>query len=925
MPALRVHAVVRTLTGLIAVLAVLAPSALASVAAPNAVDDSINAYPGGARDVLANDTDGGGGGLVVSANTQPANGTATCSELGACFYKANAGFTGSDSFTYTARNGAGESDTATVSVNVTASTAQSALAARDDDVATLQGKAIEIKPLANDSGPGIARTSNGNPKHGSLTCTGDTCTYQPEAGYTGSDGFTYQITDAAQRTASAAVHILVAPAGTAYGLDTTGGPNSVASGGQASWGLRVLGLPEGISGEELRALGLPSGSGSPSGPHALAGNALQFARGFSGQVGGDGKLNFTANDDALLGESRSQTFPRPLPPISQGTGGDGHVPILVGSKVFAFYHHNPVTSATCVDRATGAVCPGYPKRLQQPDGTGFGTTDVNGPGVVSGTKLWTHLLPASSYAQWAPIGLYCWDAATDSSCGLTIVDRVAQNGNPTASAPALAGGKMWMVANTGKLYCVDPASGATCGSYATGLATGRTQTFGFYFDIVTHGSRVFVSQRSDKVACFDTATTQPCTGWAQPKDFSGRANLVNQGDGSGNHIGVCVVSFSIGECVTDAAPDVRMPISNFVVRGDYYEVTQEAEAGRRTLVGSLDTVGLGCYDWGTMAPCTGGGYGQNGAPPGWVQRDDNGASLPARGAYGAVFDGSCAIALGDIGRVYTVDPAGSAPCVSLGSGTDRTTIDLRDQRCDRTVGAASWRDVRLSDTDASEMESVIVTVRDASTGAVLKSGEMIGGQPLDLSGISAAEHPALTFDATARSKGGNTAWDDGIPPRIRTTWKSDPQQVCAKSNADNACAASPATISVLGELRSGARDTAQLGLQRNPCSSGGVLGTTARSCTSRRRILMTLRIEKELRRLKAKESDVKSVRVTVNGKRARTFKRGGRWRARADLRRLRKGRYVVRITVTLKNGEQMTGVRRYYTCRDAIAGGPPRL
>jgi hypothetical protein len=110
-----------------------------------------------------------------------------------------------------------------------------------------------------------------------------------------------------------------------------------------------------------------------------------------------------------------------------------------------------------------------------------------------------------------------------------------------------------------------------------------------------------------------------------------------------------------------------------------------------------------------------------------------------------------------------------------------------------------------------------------------------------------------------------------------------------------------------------------------PAASGGVQGQQARSCGSKRRILMTLRIEKELRKLKASKSAVKSVRVTVNGKRAKVFKRGGRWRARADLRRLARGRYVVRITVTLKNGQKLTGVRRYRTCRDAIAGGPPRL
>jgi hypothetical protein len=288
-------------------------------------------------------------------------------------------------------------------------------------------------------------------------------------------------------------------------------------------------------------------------------------------------------------------------------------------------------------------------------------------------------------------------------------------------------------------------------------------------------------------------------------------------------------------------------------------------------------------------------------------------------------DGSCGIALGDPGRVFTVDPAGSSPCLSLGSGTDKTVIDLRDQRCDGTVGSASWRDVKLQDTNQDEMDSVVVTVRDEATGEVLASKEMIGGdQALDLSGIDPNAHPAITIDATAKAKSGNQAWDDGIPPRIRATWRSDPQQACVKSNADNACGASPVGIGVRGRLDNGAEDVAGLSLLRNACA-GGVQGTQARSCTSRRRFTITLRIEKELRRLKAKKSHVKSVRVRVAGKRAKVFRRGGRWRARIDLRGLQRNRYAIRITVTLKNGDKITGTRRHRTCRKAIAGGPPRL
>ena len=97
-------------------------------------------------------------------------------------------------------------------------------------------------------------------------------------------------------------------------------------------------------------------------------------------------LHAKAGSDALLGEV-SDAIPRPLPPVSQGTGGDGHVPILVGSKVFAFFHHCSPTQVTCIDRPTGSLCPGYPKPLNRRP------TNIPGPAVVVGTRIYVHLSP----------------------------------------------------------------------------------------------------------------------------------------------------------------------------------------------------------------------------------------------------------------------------------------------------------------------------------------------------------------------------------------------------------------------------------------------------------------------------------------------------------------------------------------------------
>jgi hypothetical protein len=68
-------------------------------------------------DVLANDTDADEDTLTVDSLTQPVNGTVVKNGSDVT-YMPDAGFTGSDSFTYTVSDGNGGSDTATVTVTV---------------------------------------------------------------------------------------------------------------------------------------------------------------------------------------------------------------------------------------------------------------------------------------------------------------------------------------------------------------------------------------------------------------------------------------------------------------------------------------------------------------------------------------------------------------------------------------------------------------------------------------------------------------------------------------------------------------------------------------------------------------------------------------------------------------------------------------
>jgi hypothetical protein len=74
---------------------------------------------------------------------------------------------------------------------------------------------VEIDVAANDTDPDgnldpASADNISDPAHGSLVNNGDgTFTYTPDAGYTGSDSFTYEICDAAAECDTATVSITV--------------------------------------------------------------------------------------------------------------------------------------------------------------------------------------------------------------------------------------------------------------------------------------------------------------------------------------------------------------------------------------------------------------------------------------------------------------------------------------------------------------------------------------------------------------------------------------------------------------------------------------------------------------------------------------------------------------------------------------------
>ena len=171
--------------------------------------------------VLGNDTldNAATGPLSVSAVglTAPAHGT--LQRNGNQFiYTPALNYNGSDSFTYTAIDASGNTDTATVSITINAVN-DNPIAVNDSRTMNEDTGPLVISVLANDSPGGgtdesgqvLTVTSITQPAHGvaSIVAGNTQVQYKPTANYFGSDSFTYTISDGAGGTATASVLMTV--------------------------------------------------------------------------------------------------------------------------------------------------------------------------------------------------------------------------------------------------------------------------------------------------------------------------------------------------------------------------------------------------------------------------------------------------------------------------------------------------------------------------------------------------------------------------------------------------------------------------------------------------------------------------------------------------------------------------------------------
>ena len=182
----------------------------------NITVNTVNAVPVAANDsavtdqdtpvginVLANDNDPDAGPQPLSVNIQsaPANGGVVVNVDNTVTYTPNGGYFGADSFTYTAFDGAADSNTATVNVTVNEVPPANEPPIAVDDAASMGARqpAVNVDVLANDSDPeggpltivNLTQPANGR---ASIALDG-TILYRPNRGFTGTDTFTYRVQD----------------------------------------------------------------------------------------------------------------------------------------------------------------------------------------------------------------------------------------------------------------------------------------------------------------------------------------------------------------------------------------------------------------------------------------------------------------------------------------------------------------------------------------------------------------------------------------------------------------------------------------------------------------------------------------------------------------------------------------------------------
>ena len=151
--------------------------------------------------------------LSFAVVAQPAHGTLSGTAPNLTYTPA-AGYFGTDSFTFTVNDGELTSAPATVSITVNEIAAPNQTPiAKAQTVSTEQGLSVQIQLLGSDrDGDALTYGVASPPAHGTLSGAAPNLRYMPAPGFTGTDSFTFTVSDGKATSAPATVTVKVEPA-----------------------------------------------------------------------------------------------------------------------------------------------------------------------------------------------------------------------------------------------------------------------------------------------------------------------------------------------------------------------------------------------------------------------------------------------------------------------------------------------------------------------------------------------------------------------------------------------------------------------------------------------------------------------------------------------------------------------------------------
>ncbi|MGE3541848.1 MAG: Ig-like domain-containing protein [Candidatus Tectimicrobiota bacterium] len=177
--------------------------------APVAASQSVSTPEDTALAIVLAATDVDGDTLTWTIMTAPTRGTLSGTPP-TVLYTPAADFHGTDSLTFTAHDGTGDSSSATVSITVTP--VNDAPVAASQTVSTSEDTLLAITLTATDvDNDTLTFTLVQQPAHGTLSGTPPQVTYMPAADFHGSDSFTFKANDGTVESNLATVSITVTP------------------------------------------------------------------------------------------------------------------------------------------------------------------------------------------------------------------------------------------------------------------------------------------------------------------------------------------------------------------------------------------------------------------------------------------------------------------------------------------------------------------------------------------------------------------------------------------------------------------------------------------------------------------------------------------------------------------------------------------